>query len=121
MIYPNTILNIADNTGAKKIMCIKILGNNKNIGYIGDIFIGVIKNAIPNMPVKKSDIVRALIIRTLKPIYRSNSSTLIFHKNDAVLLNKDNTPRGTRIFGPIPREIKEKNFSKIVSISSEII
>lgn len=121
MIHSNTILNVVDNTGAKKIMCIKILGNNKNIGKIGDIFIGVIKRALPNMPIKKSNIVKALIIRTLKPIYRSNSCVIKFGENSAILLNKDNTPRGTRIFGPIPREIKEKNFNKVVGISPQII
>jgi large subunit ribosomal protein L14 len=121
MIQTTTILNIADNTGAKKIMCIKLLGNNNNIGSIGDIFIGVIKSALPNMPVKKSNVVKALIIRTLKPVYRSNSSIISFCENSAILINKDNTPRGTRIFGPIPRELKEKNFSKVVSIAPDVI
>jgi large subunit ribosomal protein L14 len=121
MIQSQTYLKIADNTGAKEIMCIKILGGNKPYGKIGDIFIGVIKEAIPNMSIKKASIVRALIIRTKKATKRADGSSIRFDDNAAVIINNENNPRGTRIFGPIAKEIKDKNFSKIVSLATEII
>ena len=121
MIQPQTYLNVADNTGAKELMCIRILGNNKKYGYIGDIFIGVVKKAIPNMTIKKSSIVRAVIVRTKNKIKREDGSILSFDENAAIIINNDNNPRGTRIFGPIAREIREKNFSKIISLSKEVI
>lgn len=121
MIYPQTILTVADNTGAKKLMCIRILGGNRRYGKIGDTIIGVIKEAIPNMPLKRSDIVRAIIVRTSKSIRRADGMYIRFDDNAAVIVNLDNNPRGTRVFGPIAREIREKNFSKIVSLAPEVL
>jgi len=121
MIYPQTILTVADNTGAKKLMCIRILGGNRKYGKIGDTIIGVIKEAIPNMPIKRSDIVRAIIVRTSKSIRRADGMYIRFDDNAAVIVNLDNNPRGTRVFGPIAREIREKNFSKIVSLAPEVL
>lgn len=115
------MLTVADNTGAKKIMCIRILGGNKKYAEIGDIIIGVVKEAIPNMPTKRSDIVRAIIVRTRKTIRREDGMYIRFDDNAVVIVNMDNNPRGTRVFGPIAREIREKNFSKIVSLAPEVL
>lgn len=121
MIQPQTYLTVADNTGAKKIMCIRILGNNRQYGNIGDIIIGVIKDATPNMLIKKSDIVRALVVRTKKTLYRKDGMSIRFDDNAVVIVNKENNPRGTRIFGPIAREIRDNNFMKIVSLATELL
>ncbi len=121
MIYPQTILTVADNTGARKIMCIRVLGGNRKYGKIGDIIIGVVKESIPNMPIKKSDVVRAIIVRTSKTIRRPDGMYIRFDDNAAVIVNLDNNPRGTRVFGPIAREIRDKNFSKIVSLAPEVL
>ena len=121
MIYPQTILTVADNTGAKKVMCIRILGGNKKYAKIGDTIIAVVKEAIPNMPIKRSDIIRAIIVRTSKPIRRSDGMYIRFDDNAAVIVNLDSNPRGTRVFGPIAREIRDKNFSKIVSLAPEVL
>lgn len=121
MIQSQTYLHVADNTGAKEVMCIKILGNNRRYGNVGDIFIGVIKKALPNASIKRSSIVRAVIVRTKKPIQRVDGMTLRFDDNAAVIINTDNNPRGTRIFGPIAREIREKKFAKILSLAGEVI
>jgi large subunit ribosomal protein L14 len=121
MIQPQTYLTVADNTGAKKIMCIRILGNNKQYGYVGDIIIGVVKSAIPNMAVKRSNIVRAVIVRTKHTIKRSDGMGIRFDDNAAVIINVENNPRGTRVFGPVAREIREKNFSKIISLANEVV
>ena len=109
MIYPQTILTVADNTGAKKIMCIRIIGSNKKYAEIGDTIIGVVKEALPNMPIKRSDIIRAIVVRTKKTIRRQDGMYIRFDDNAAVVVNVDNNPRGTRVFGPIAREIREKN------------
>ena len=121
MIQLQSYLNVADNTGAQKIMCIRILGNNRKNGNIGDIFIGVIKEALPNMAIKRSSIVRAVIIRTKKNIKRKDGMTLRFGDNAAVIINTENNPKGTRIFGPVAKEIREKNFTKIISLAKEIV
>ena len=121
MIYPQTILTVADNTGAKKVMCIRILGGNKKYAKIGDTIIAVVKEALPNMPVKRSNIVRAIIVRTRKIIRRSDGMYIRFDDNAAVIVNTDNNPKGTRVFGPVAREIREKNFSKIVSLAPEVL
>lgn len=121
MIQPQTYLIVADNTGAKKIMCIRVLGNNKKVANVGDIIIGVIKEALPNMPIKRSSIVRAVIVRTKKTIKRNDGMAIRFDDNAAVIINTENNPRGTRIFGPIAREIREKNFNKIISLAKEVI
>lgn len=121
MIYPQTILTVADNTGAKKIMCIRTLGGNKKYAKVGDTIIGVVKEAIPNMPVKRSDIVRAIVVRTKKTIRREDGMFIRFDENAAVIVNMDNNPRGTRVFGPVAREIRDQNFSKIVSLAPEVL
>ena len=121
MIQPQTYLTIADNTGARKIMCIRILGGNKKYGRIGDVIIGVVKDASPNMPVKRSDIVRAVVVRTKHTVRRPDGMSIRFDDNAAVIINKENNPRGTRIFGPIAREIRDKRFTKIVSLAPEVL
>ncbi len=122
MIQPQSYLNVADNSGAKKLMCIRILGGSKKqSGNIGDIMIAVVKDAIPNMPLKKSDIVRAVIVRTCTGLRRVNGMRIRFDENAAVIINKENNPRGTRVFGPIARELRDRNFSKIVSLAPEVI
>jgi large subunit ribosomal protein L14 len=121
MIYPQTMLTVADNTGAKKVMCIRVLGNNKKYATIGDTIIAVVKEAIPNMPIKQSDIVRAIIVRTKKSIRRQDGMYIRFDDNAAVIVNMDNNPRGTRVFGPVAREIRDKNYSKIVSLAPEVL
>jgi len=121
MIQAQTILTVADNTGARKIMCIRVLGGNKKYAKIGDTIIGVVKDSIPNMPVKRSEIVRAIVVRTCKTIRRNDGMFIRFDDNAAVLVNSENNPRGSRIFGPIAREIREKNFSKIVSLAAEVL
>ena len=121
MIYPQTILTVADNTGAKKVMCIRVLGGNKKYAKIGDTIIAVVKEAIPNMPIKRSDIVRAIVVRTKKTIRRPDGMYIRFDDNAAVVVNAENNPRGTRVFGPVAREIRDKNFSKIVSLAPEVL
>jgi len=121
MIYPQTMLTVADNTGAKKVMCIRVLGGNKKYAQIGDTIIAVVKEAIPNMPVKRSDIVRAIIVRTTKSIRRKDGMYIRFDDNAAVIVNMENNPRGTRVFGPVAREIRDKNYSKIVSLAPEVL
>ena len=119
MIQPESWLNVADNTGAKKVLCIKVLGPTH--ATLGDVFIGVVKEATPNMALKKADIVRAVVVRTSKEIRRSNGMIIRFDDNAAVIINKDGNPRGSRIFGPIARELREKNFTKIVSLAPEVL
>ena len=121
MIYPQTMLTVADNTGAKKIMCIRVLGGNKKYAKIGDSIIAVVKDAIPNMPLKKSDVVRAVVVRTVKGLRRENGMSIRFDDNAAVVINKEGNPRGTRIFGPIARELRDRNFMKIVSLAPEVL
>jgi len=121
MIYPQTILTVADNTGAKKVMCIRILGGNKKYAEIGDTIIAVVKEAIPNMPIKRSDIIRAIVVRTKKTIRRQDGMYIRFDDNAVVIVNMDNNPRGTRVFGPVAREIRDRNFSKIVSLAPEVL
>lgn len=122
MIRPQTILNVADNSGAKKLMCIRVLGGSfHQTANIGDIIIAVVKQVTPNMPLKKSDKVRAVIVRTVKGVQRSNGTYIRFDDNAAVILNKDDNPRGTRVFGPVARELRERAFTKIVSLAPEVL
>ena len=102
-------------------MCIKVLGGNKKYAKIGDTLIAVVKEAIPNMPIKRSDIVRAIVVRTSKAIRRSDGMYIRFDDNAAVIVNLDSNPRGTRVFGPVAREIRDRNFSKIVSLAPEVL
>jgi large subunit ribosomal protein L14 len=121
MIQPQTYLNVADNSGARKLMCIRVLGGRRRYAGIGDIVIAVVKDAIPNMAVKKSDVVTAVIVRTRKTLRRDNGMSIRFDDNAAVLINKDKNPRGTRVFGPVARELRDKEFTKIVSLAPEVL
>ena len=121
MIQPQTYLTIADNTGAKKLMCIRVLGNNRKYANVGDIIIGVVKDALPNMAVKRSSVVRAVVVRTRKTIRRTDGMGIRFDDNAAVIINTENNPKGTRVFGPVAREIREKNFTKIISLATEVV
>jgi len=121
MIQPQTYLAVADNTGAKKLMCIRVLGNNRKSARVGDVIIGVVKDALPNMVVKRSTVVRAVVVRTSSTIKRCDGMSLRFDDNAAVIINAENNPRGTRVFGPVAREIRERKFTKIISLASEII
>lgn len=122
MIRPLSYLNVADNSGARKLMCIRVLGGSqKKSANIGEIIIAVIKEAIPNMPFKKSDVVRAVIVRTKKGLRRENGMVISFDENAAVIINKEGNPRGTRVFGPIARELRDQNFEKIISLAPEVV
>ena len=121
MIQPQTILNVADNSGAKKLMCIRVLNGKQHRAYIGDVIVGVIKQVTPNMGLKKSDVVQAVIVRSTAGVLRNNGSAIRFDDNAAVILNKDYNPRGTRIFGPVARELRQRMFTKIVSLASEVL
>jgi large subunit ribosomal protein L14 len=122
MIQPQTYLNVADNSGARKLMCIQILGaSNRKYAYIGDVIIAVVKEAVPNMPLKKSEIVRAVIVRTCKELKRKNGTIIQFDDNAAVVINQEGNPKGTRVFGPVARELRESNFTKIVSLAPEVL
>ena len=122
MIQQQTRLKVADNTGAKEIMCIKVLGGTRRrYASLGDVFVASVKIATPNGTVKKKEVVRAVVVRTHKEFRRGDGSTLRFDDNAAVIINKDNTPRGTRIFGPVARELREKGFMKIISLAPEVV
>lgn len=122
MIQQETRLKVADNTGAKEILCIKVLGGSVvKSGNIGDVIIATVKNAIPNGTVKKGEVVRAVIVRTHKGIRRADGSHIKFDDNAAVIISEDGLPRGTRIFGPIARELRDKNYMKIISLAPEVI
>ena len=122
MIQPQTYLNVADNSGARKLMCIQILGaSNRKYAHIGDVIIGVVEEAVPNMPLKKSEIVRAVIVRTCKELKRKNGTIIQFDDNAAVVINQEGNPKGTRVFGPVARELRESNFTKIVSLAPEVL
>jgi large subunit ribosomal protein L14 len=118
-----TILKVADNTGAKTLQCIKVLfGSKRRYAKIGDIIVGVIKEAEPRRPIKKHDVVRALVIRTKKELKRKDGSYIRFDDNACVILDeKTKDPKGGRIFGPLPREIKEKGFEKVAALAKEIV
>lgn len=123
MIQHRTMVNVADNTGAKKIQCIRVLGGYRNrYARLGDIFTGVVKEAAPRGTVKKSDIVRAVLVRTHKEVRRSDGSYIRFDDNAAVIVEKDGKdPRGTRIFGPVARELRAGGFQKIISLAPEVL
>jgi large subunit ribosomal protein L14 len=123
MIYPTTRLRVADNTGARVIMCIQVLaGGNKMYADVGDIIVASVKQAQPGGAVKKGDVVKAVIVRTAKEYGRPDGSHIRFDENAAVILTTDaSNPRGTRIFGPVARELREKNFMKIISLAPEVL
>ena len=122
MVQTTTTLDVADNSGAKKIMCIRVLGGTKRkYASIGDIIIVSIKEAIPNAKVKKGEVARAVIVRTSREVKRPDGSYIRFDGNSAVLINKDNEPIGTRIFGPVARELRARKFMKIISLAPEVL
>ncbi len=122
MIQMTTILDVADNSGAKKVMCIKVLGGSKRkYASIGDVIVVSVREAIPQAKVKKGDVAKAVIVRTKKEISRPDGSYIRFDGNSAVLINKDNEPIGTRIFGPVARELRARKFAKIISLAPEVL
>ena len=122
MIQPQTRLKVADNTGAKEIMCIKVLGGSKRrYASVGDIIVASVKTATPGGTVKKGDVVKAVIVRTTKPIKRADGSYVRFDENAAVIIRDDGNPKGTRIFGPIARELRDKDYMKILSLAPEVL
>jgi len=122
MIQTETRLRIADNSGAKVVSCIKVLGGSKRrYAYVGDIIVVAVKEAMPNSKVKKGDVVKAVIVRTAKETNRPDGSHIKFDDNSAVLINEQSEPIGTRIFGPVARELRGKNFMKIISLAPEVL
>ncbi|MDQ2682609.1 MAG: 50S ribosomal protein L14 [Chloroflexota bacterium] len=122
MIQPQTRLRVADNSGAREIMCIRVLGgSSRRWGSVGDIIIAAVKAAQPNAGVKKGDVVRAVIVRTAQEYGRPDGSHIKFDDNAAVLINQQGNPRGTRIFGPVGRELRERQFMRIVSLAPEVL
>ena len=121
MIQTQSYLKVADNSGARSVMCIRVLGGCKKYASVGDVIIAVVKDAIPNMPVKKSDVVRAVVVRTRRTLQRTNGMSIRFDENAAVLVNQENNPRGTRVFGPVARELRDSSFTKIVSLAPEVL
>lgn len=122
MIQQETMLQVGDNTGAKRILCIKVLGgSNKKYATVGDIIIASVKEATPGGVVKKGDVVKAVVVRTKKEVRRNDGSYISFSENAAVIIDDNNNPKGTRIFGPVARELREKNFMKIISLAPEVL
>lgn len=122
MIQKESDLEVADNTGAKRIRCIRVLkGSNARYAGIGDLLIGVVKDALPNMPVKQHEVVTCVVVRTKKTLSRNDGSKIRFDENAVVIIDKQNNPRGTRVFGPVARELREKQFMKIVSLAPEVL
>jgi len=122
MIQAETRLKVGDNTGAKELLCIKVLGGSKRrYATVGDVIICSVKVATPGGVVKKGDVVRAVVVRTKKPIKRPDGSYIRFDENTGVIINEQNQPRGTRIFGPVARELRERDFMKIVSLAPEVL
>jgi large subunit ribosomal protein L14 len=122
MIQQETYLNVADNSGAKKIMCIRVLGGSgRKYGSVGDIIVASVKESLPNSKVKEGDVVRAVIVRTKKEVRRPDGTYIKFDENAAVLINQYKEPIGTRIFGPVARELRAKGFMKIISLAPEVL
>jgi len=122
VIRPYTRLRVADNSGAREISVIRVLGSSTGSdAEIGDVLIATVKNALPNQGVKKGEVVRAVVVRTKKPFGRNDGTTIAFDENAAVIIDAQRNPRGTRIFGPVARELREKNFMKIVSLAPEFL
>lgn len=122
MIQMQTVLNVADNSGAKKVACIKVLGGSKRrYASLGDVIVVSVKEALPNSKVKKGDVMKAVVVRTVKNVRRPDGSYLKFDDNSAVLINNQMEPIGTRIFGPVARELRAKEFTKIISLAPEVL
>src|SRR3954466_409714 len=122
MVQPETRLRVADNTGAREILCIRVRGGSKRrYAGVGDIIVGTVKQAIPHGSVRKGEVVSAVVVRTKKEFGRRDGAYVPFDENAAVLIDPQNTPRGTRIFGPVARELRDRNFMKIVSLAPEVL
>nr|YP_009758450.1 ribosomal protein L14 [Salacia amplifolia]YP_010458357.1 ribosomal protein L14 [Salacia menglaensis]QIN90256.1 ribosomal protein L14 [Salacia amplifolia]UUA69838.1 ribosomal protein L14 [Salacia menglaensis] len=122
MIQPQTHLNVADNSGARELMCIRIIGtSNRRYAEIGDVIVAVIKEALPNTSLEKSEVIRAVIVRTCKEFKRDNGMIIRYDDNAAVVVDQEGNPKGTRIFGAITRELRQLNFTKIVSLAPEVL
>ena len=122
MIQQETRLRVADNSGAKEVLCIKVLGGSKRrYASVGDVFVATVKDAIPGAQVRKGDVVRCVVVRTRKEKRRGDGSYIRFDENAAVLINEQDQPRGTRIFGPVGRELRERQFMRIVSLAPEVL
>lgn len=122
MIQQESYLEVADNSGARVIQCIRVLGTGQQwVGSVGDVIVATVKEALPRAGVKKGDIVKAVIVRTKKEVKRKDGSAIRFDSNAAVILNAQNEPRGTRVFGPVARELRDKRFMRIVSLAPEVL
>ena len=122
MIQQQTLMTVADNTGAKELMCIRVLGGTgRRYANIGDVVVASVKKAAPGGVVKKGDVVKAVVVRTVHGVKRADGSTIKFDENAAVIIKEDTTPRGTRIFGPVARELREKDYLKILSLAPEVL
>jgi large subunit ribosomal protein L14 len=122
MVQQESRLKVADNTGAREILCIRVLGGSKRrYARVGDIIVGTVKTATPQGAVKKGEVVKAVVVRTKKAYGRDDGTQIAFDENAAVIIDNQNNPRGTRIFGPVARELREKNFMKIVSLAPEVL
>nr|YP_011009099.1 ribosomal protein L14 [Helicteres hirsuta]WPV76351.1 ribosomal protein L14 [Helicteres hirsuta] len=124
MIQPQTHLNVADNSGARELMCIRVIGaSNRRYAHIGDVIVAVIKEAVPNTntPLERSEVIRAVIVRTCKELKRDNGMIIRYDDNAAVVVDQEGNPKGTRIFGAIARELRQLNFTKIVSLAPEVL
>ncbi|MBE7041867.1 MAG: 50S ribosomal protein L14 [Ruminococcaceae bacterium] len=122
MVQQQTLLRVADNTGAKELMCIRVLGGSKRrYGNVGDVIVASVKKAIPGGVVKKGDVVKAVIVRTRKGVHRKDGSYIRWDENAAVVIRDDKNPRGTRIFGPVARELRDKEYMKILSLAPEVL
>ena len=122
MVQQQTILKVADNSGAKELLCIRVMGGStRRYADIGDVIVASVKDATPGGVVKKGDVVKAVVVRTVKGVHRADGSYIKFDENAAVIIKDDKTPRGTRIFGPVARELRDKQFMKIVSLAPEVL
>lgn len=122
MIQQETVLQVGDNTGAKKVLCIKVLGGStRRYATVGDVIVAAVKEAAPGGVVKKGSVVKAVVVRTKKEIRRPDGSYIAFSENAAVIIDDNGNPRGTRIFGPVARELRDKNFMKIISLAPEVL
>ncbi len=122
MVQQQSLLKVADNTGAKEIMCIRVLGGSgRRYANIGDVIVAAVKKATPGGQVKKGDVVKAVVVRTVKGVKRADGSYIRFDENAAVIIKEDKNPRGTRIFGPVARELREKDYLKILSLAPEVL
>ena len=122
MIQQETRCHVADNTGAKELLCIRVLGGSgRRYASLGDVIVGSVKDALPGGGVKKGEVVQAVVVRTRKPYGRDDGTSIAFDENAAVIIDNANNPRGTRIFGPVARELRERNFMKIVSLAPEVL